>query len=338
MSEVPGRIPGIPRASVIYRPDMPAWQPGIERYRVRGGGSMVVPVYAGDRFTVTDIEGEQVCEVAFCDEQGVFDCAAFGAPPDGRGEGLLEILKGDSESAVRLRRSLQRRGVDPAKAETLRIFGAGSAAGARAELSVARDGLLLVVAPGRAMDPGTQDTATPVELRIKRHRLPDAKQAVLPEPLGDPLQDMRIDARTASAYFVRAGEFIQVIDVSGRQCTDFQAFAARKIDRGKDLGLDATVTARFWGAVIRCLACHPRPSTGSSSRWWRSCRTRGPPDAFATACNARYYEDMGYPGRQLHGELQQGAGALRHRPTPRLGGPQLFLQHEYRPAQSALPG
>ena len=62
---------------------------------------------------------------------------------------------------------------------------------------------------------------------------------------------MRIKAATASAYFVKAGEYIQVIDVSGRQCTDFQAFAARKLDKGQDLALDATVTRTLLGAAIR---------------------------------------------------------------------------------------
>jgi len=64
----------------------------------------------------------------------------------------------------------------------------------------------------------------------------------LPEPMADPLQELRIKAATASAYFVKAGEFIQIIDVAGRQCTDFQAFAARKVDKGLDRALDATVT------------------------------------------------------------------------------------------------
>ena len=43
--------------SNIRRPGMPALAPGMERYRVRGGGSTVVQVKAGDSFTVTDSEG-----------------------------------------------------------------------------------------------------------------------------------------------------------------------------------------------------------------------------------------------------------------------------------------
>ncbi|HEV7716942.1 MAG TPA: DUF1989 domain-containing protein, partial [Steroidobacteraceae bacterium] len=291
------RIPGAPRASVVIRPGVLATPPGTERYRVRGAGSVSVAVFVGDRFTVVDIEGGQICELAFCDLQGVFDCAAFGARPNSRGEGLVDILRGEGESAVRLRSALQRRGADPAKAESLRIFGLGSAAGDQAEFTVTREGLLLVMAPGLAMDPGHQDTATPVGLRIKRQRMPDATRPVLPEPLADPLQDIRIGARTASSYFVRAGEFIQVIDVSGRQCTDFQAFAARKLDRSKDLAIDATVTRTLLGRS------YPTPGLPSKAfdREFEPLveivqDTVGRHDAFATACNSRYYEDMGYPG------------------------------------------
>jgi aminomethyltransferase len=288
---------GFPPASVIRRPGLLSLPAGTERYRVRGGGSALVPVLAGDRFTVIDVEGGQACEVAFFDERGTFDCAGFGASADGGGEGLQKVLAGRDESAARLGRSLQRRGANPAQARTLRLFGSASSAASRAGFLVLREGLLLVMAPATAMEPGMQNTATPLELLIERHNTPLPGKAPSPEPLADPLQDIRIDARTASAYFVRAGEFIQIVDVSGRQCTDFQAFAARKLDRGQDLGLDSTVTRTLLGRSY--------PSPGLPSKAFdREFEplveivqdTVGRHDAFATACNARYYEDMGYPG------------------------------------------
>jgi uncharacterized protein YcgI (DUF1989 family) len=66
---------------------------------------------------------------------------------------------------------------------------------------------------------------------------------------GDPLADFRIKAATATAYRVKAGDYIQVIDVAGRQCTDFQCFSARKLDRGLALPLDATVTGTLLGRL-----------------------------------------------------------------------------------------
>ncbi len=96
---------------------------------------------------------------------------------------------------------------------------------------------------------------------------------------------------------MRAGEFIQIIDVAGRQCTDFQAFSARKVDKGLDLALDSTVTRTLLGRS------YPTPGLPSKA-FDRDFEplveivqdTVGRHDAFATACNSRYYDDMGYPG------------------------------------------
>ena len=119
----------------------------------------------------------------------------------------------------------------------------------------------------------------------------------LPESLADPLADFRIKAATATAYRVKAGDYIQVIDVAGRQCTDFQCFSARKLDRGLALPLDATVTRTLLG---RLYPTPGLPSKGFAHDFEPLVEvvqdTCGRHDAFATACNPRYYDDMGYPG------------------------------------------
>jgi aminomethyltransferase len=212
--------------------------------------------------------------------------------------GLRTILAGDRESAERLRGGLRRRGIALADAKCLRVFGAGSRAGATAELTAQRSGVLILAAPGGKMDTELQDTATDIEVRIARARLPNAAQSsLLPEPLADPLQDIRVNAATAQAYFVKAGEYIQVIDVSGRQMTDFQCFSARKLDKGIENALDATVTRTLTGRS------YPTPGLPSKAFGFDFeplveivQDTVGRHDAFATACNPRYYDDVGYPG------------------------------------------
>ena len=152
--------------------------------------------------------------------------------------------------------------------------------------------------PGRAMAPEKQDTATDIELRDHAQRQP-------PGASGGP--SARAAGRSAAghphqgghgqAYLVRAGEYIQVIDVSGRQCTDFQCLSARKLDKGIDHALDSTVTRTLIGRS------YPTPGLPSKAfdREFEPLveivqDTVGRHDAFATACNARYYDDMGYPG------------------------------------------
>jgi aminomethyltransferase len=283
--------------SLIRTPGIPLLPPGTERYRVRGGGSLVIRVEAGDQVTVTDLEGGQACELSFLDEAGRFLAAGLGLPFTTTAEGLKTCLAAGDDGALRTRAALARRGADLAAAGAARLFGQASRPGDRAEFTIQGKGLLIAVAPGAAMLPQAQDTATPIELRVRRSRLVRDYAAALPEPLADPIEDIRIRAATASAYFVRAGEFIQVIDVYGRQCTDFQAFAARKVDKGLDLALDSTVTRTLLGRS------YPVPGLPSKA-FDRDFEplveivqdTVGRHDAFATACNSRYYDDMGYPG------------------------------------------
>ena len=286
-----------PRPSLIYRPGIRTLPLGVERYIVRGAGSTVVSVKAGDGVVLADIEGGQACEIALCDEAGRFDASALGVRANSHGEGLKAQLAEDSESTQRMKSALQRRNIDLGKAETVRLFGEDSRAGASAEFKVSRDGVLIVAVPAAAMAPENQDTATDIELRITRSGKTNERSSMLPEPLADSVQDIRIRASTASAYVVKAGEYIQVIDVSGRQCTDFQALSARKVDKGLDLALDATVTRTLLGRS------YPAPGLPSKSfdREFEPLveivqDTVGRHDAFALACTSRYYDDMGYPG------------------------------------------
>lgn len=286
-----------PQPSLVYRPGIRTLAPGVERYIVRGAGSTVVAVKAGDAVVVTDIEGGQACEIAFCDDAGRFDASAIGTRATSHGEGLKALLAEGSESAQRTKSAMQRHNIDLGKAESVRLFGEDSRAGASAAFKVSRDGVLIIAAPGAAMAPENQDTATDIEMRITRSGKTNERSSILPEPLADPVQDIRIRASTASAYVVKAGEYIQVIDVSGRQCTDFQALSARKVDKGLDLALDATVTRTLLGRS------YPAPGLPSKSfdREFEPLveivqDTVGRHDAFALACTSRYYDDMGYPG------------------------------------------
>ncbi len=289
---------GAPRPSLILRPGIRTLPANVERYLVKGGGIVVVPVEAGDRLEVIDKEGLQPCELVAAGTDGRVDTVSIlGAPADKPASGLRAALAAGEESAMIARRALERRGIDVSRAMAVALFGPGSRAGSKASLAVMRPGLLIVAAPGGVMDAEAQDTATPIELFITRTRSRGTNEALLPEPLADPLQDFRVGARTAIAYKVKAGDYIQVIDVQGRQCSDFQCFSVRKLDKGKDLALDSTVT--------RSLIAMSYPVPGLPSKAFdREMEplievirdTCGRHDAFATACNPRYYDDMGYPG------------------------------------------
>lgn len=256
---------GVPLRSSILRPGIRSLAAGTERYVVGGGTSLSVAVEAGDRLTLKDVEGLQACEISATGADGRLDAAILG---------------------------------EPGGAVAVRLFGSGPA-GESASLTVQRDGVIRVAAPGHATDVFALNPATDIELVVQRASPSRRKgrDVPLPDPLADVLQDIRVPAATARAYVVKAGEYIQIIDVSGRQMTDFQCFSARKLDKGIENALDATVTRTLTG---RALPTPGLPSKGFGFDFEPMVEvihdTVGRHDAFATACNARYYDDMGYPG------------------------------------------
>lgn len=287
-----------PRASRILRPGERTLPPHVERYPVPGGGSLVVDVKAGDRVLLTDVEGGQRVELVFCDAKGRFDLSGIGAKADSAAEGLKALLSEDTDSAKRTRAALIKRGIALAGARSAHVFGETSKAGITAEFAVQHDGVVVVAVPGTTMSPEANNTATDIELRLIR-ATPKPKRIGddLPEPLADPLQDIRVKAATARGFLVKAGEYIQIIDVSGRQMTDFQCFSMAKLDKGIENALDATITRTLTGRAY--------PTPGLPSKAFGLDfeplvevvqDTCGRHDAFATACNPRFYDDMGYPG------------------------------------------
>ncbi len=117
--------------------------------------------------------------------------------------------------------------------------------------------------------------------------------ADLPAPLAPVVAEYRIAPGTAIAYRVNAGQFIQIIDVDGSQCSDFLAFAG--VDCEEEL--DGTVTRTLLGLSM--------PQVGLFSHYFSQHMrplvevvqdTCGRHDSFMLACTRRYYEDAGYPG------------------------------------------
>jgi aminomethyltransferase len=176
------------------------------------------------------------------------------------------------------------------------LFGADSAPGSDVELTADRDATITVAAPGGRVIDG-ELPATELLLEVRRATPRTTADVELPAPLAEPRLDFRVEEASARSYEVKAGEYIQVIDVRGKQCSDFLAFGAAELQQGIERGLDATVTRTLMGNA------YPQP--GLYGKFYdlemqplveviRD--TVGRHDTFALACQAKYYEDLGYPG------------------------------------------
>ncbi len=291
-------LKSMPTPSRILRPGLRTLPPGVERYVVAGGGSLSIQAFAGDRLMLTNCEGAQLCEIIGAETNGsVITAAMFGETAEASCAGIHTILNAQTTDSQSTRALLERLKIDVANAHALNIFSSKAPAGAKAELSIQADGIVVIAAPGGIMDFATQDTTTPIEVLVTRASPAGRRQAPDIIPLADPVTSLRIAARTAQSYTVKAGEYIQIVDVFGRQCSDFQAFSMRSIDTKNPLALDATITRSLLGLTT--------PVPGLPSKVFDMEMTPlveviqdtcGRHDIFMTACNARYYDDMGYPG------------------------------------------
>ncbi|MBL8576413.1 MAG: aminomethyltransferase family protein [Mesorhizobium sp.] len=315
----PTVLSGPPRPSAIVRPGKFSLPAGMERYVVPGGGALLVEIGAGDRVTVLNAEGGQACELVALGSDGRADPGVIGARSNSNAAGLKALLLSGEESLLQFRRKIERRGINLAGVEAIRFFDATTPAGTEEHFVAQRDGSLIVAAPGGPMSLEEQDTLTPLTVTIARATVKSVRSFDLPDPLADPVLDRRVKSMTAEAYFVKAGDYIQIIDVDGRQCTDFQCFSARKLDKGRDLPLDVTTTRTLMGSSY--------PMPGLFSKYYDQDMeplvevvqdTCGRHDAFALACAAKYYDDIGYPG---HPNCSTNFNSVlaEHGVTPRAG-------------------
>ena len=285
------------RQGGVNLPGLPMLAPGVERYVLCGGRSVSVAIHAGDSVVVVDEQGYQSAELTFFLPNGRSDTGVFKGLSAGTATQLQAVLQGDSPSAKRLYKALQAGAFDVATAQACQLPNAAPA-GQEYSFDFTDAGLLIAAMANAAMAPDSQYTVTPITLYIQRARIEAVTEALqAPTPLADPLMDWNIRPGEAKAYKVKAGQFIQVLDVQGRQCSDFQAAALRLLDRGYDAFIDPTST--------RSMSSQAYPAPGMYAKYWSLNLepmleivqdTCGRHDAFGLACTARYYEDQGYPG------------------------------------------
>ncbi|WP_226689429.1 DUF1989 domain-containing protein [Ruegeria arenilitoris] len=130
-----------------------------------------------------------------------------------------------------------------------------------------------------------------------QHKSSAAQDPHLPPLLGDTRDEFTVPRGRAVAYELKAGEFVQIIDVEGQQCSDFMALRADGLDCGDEWMIDSTAT--------RSMVRRAFPGPGLLDKFFdREMRpllnviqdTCGRHDTFGLACTARGYEERGFPG------------------------------------------
>ena len=263
-----------------------------ETYRIFGGDAVSVHVWRGDHVEIIDVEGDQLCAVFVFDAKGAAE---------------LDILTWQDQSAIsrsavvhkdcpaKLQEQLSHHKIVDEPLLSADIFAERAAAKARQLFEVNQDGLCVFSAHGSRMLVSEQNA--PTEILINVSRIAPKMPSDLPSPLATPLRDIRIEKATARSYVVKKGEYIQIIDVKGHQCSDFQAFSLCNLKAGVENPIDPTATR-----TLNRLSC---PEPGVHSKFYD--KDAQPlvqiiqdkvmrHDMFGFACNAKYYADRGFPG------------------------------------------
>ncbi len=268
-----------------------------ERYVVHGNAVVAFPLLTGDRVELVDPEGLQCAHIVAVNAASEFRTEQLGLKTNVPASQILELLNRKTPSAAKFRQKLKTIGVNLVDARAAEVLTGDTAAGTSIEFTSEVECIAIIAAPGSVMEVDQQNPSTDLIAWVTRAQ-PDLRLSHdLPDPLANPTQDFRIKAASAVSYEVKAGQYIQVLDVDGRQCSDFQCFDLAALDKGLEHCLDATAT--------RTMVASAYPAPGLYSKFFDVQLepvveviqdTCGRHDSFGLACTQKYYDELGYPG------------------------------------------
>jgi len=281
-------------SNAIKNPGLRTLPPGVERYHVQGGGINILEIFPEDKIEIINDEGKQICEIIVFNAKGKGDLSILSLKENSNGDYLKKAINQDRK----ILQLLKKKKLELNKSKSSIVFSEDCPMGEKINLKSKDACIVMLASPGMAMDVHNQNPPSSLTIFLHRAKFELKKeQYVLPEPLYDPVSEKFIKRMTAETYDVKKGDYIQIIDTSGRQCSDFLAFDKKKLDKGIENIIDPTATRTFMGSAY--------PMPGLFSKFFDANHdpvievvrdTVGRHDTFNYACTAKYYEDMGYFG------------------------------------------
>ncbi len=268
----------------------------VERYTVKGEGILGIDLYKDDEIKVINLEGSQEMELTSFNDQGKNE-TLVGKDFNNDANFIKNVLINSSEKFYLLKK-LKNKKINLDNIKCLKYFDKKTESGTEINLTIEKNGFAIFSAPGEPMQVDRFDAATDLQIFVKRKNKTNQKlESVLPDPLADTKNEFLIKHSSAVAYEIKKGDFIQVIDLYGRQCSDFMAFDGNALQNGKELSIDSTATRSIVGGAY--------PMPGLYSKYFDKNQdtlvevvqdTIGRHDTFGVACTLKTYEDQGYFG------------------------------------------
>lgn len=262
----------------------------ISKYRLDGQHAIQLSLSAGDQLEILSPDQAQSTELIVLDAHGTLAPALLDKRPPGVAIGIPQQLQQRGAASQRLRNQLNTWQLDESSLQqAITVSGAE-----HAQFTAANDLTVVIAAAGPNMSVEAHTPVTEVDITVTYANLAEPP---LPAPLAPIKRELRVSRATAQTYEVKKGEWIQIIDVSGKQCSDFIAFDKQALAQGVVLGLDATATRTVMGLSNPVPGLHSRYLGSDLKPMIEVVQdTVGRHDSFLLACTPKYYEDSGYFG------------------------------------------
>ena len=281
-------------SKAIKNPGLRTLPPGVERFFVKGGGLSVIEISPEDKIEIINDEGMQLCEIIVFNSKGKPDLSILGLKENASADFTKRVISNDEK----ISKLFKKKNLNLNNAKSSILFSKDCAMGEKITLTSKDNCLLLIAAPGDPLNVHEQNPPTDFTIFVNKAKFVETdEQFILPDPLSDPIIEQLVKRRTAETYEVKAGEYIQIIDPSGRQCSDFLAFDTHKLNDGIESIIDDKATRTFMGSAYPGPGLFSKFYDGDHEAMVEVVRdTVGRHDTFNLACTAKYYEDMGYMG------------------------------------------
>ena len=212
-------------SNLIKNPGLRVLPPGVERYQVKGGGINVFEIFPEDKLEIINDEGKQVCEIIAFNSKGKGDLSILNLKENSNGNYLKKAINQD-EKILKL---FKKKNFELNKSKSSIIFSEDCPMDEKITLKSKDKCTVMIASPGAEMKVHNQNPPTSLTVFLYRAKFEiKEEQYVLPEPLYDPISEKFVKRMTAETYDVKEGDYIQIIDTSGRQCSDFLAFDKKK--------------------------------------------------------------------------------------------------------------
>ena len=268
-----------------------------ERYIVKGQGLIGIDLDKGDNLYLKNLEGNQVCEITIFDEKGNNNQNIINKKNKIEDSFLKETINTSSDKLFLIQK-LKNKKINLHNFFSTLVFNESSKRNDSEEILINENCFAILACPGENMFVGNHNPPTDIEVIIKRINPKNNKlERILPDPLATPREEILIKHSSASAYEIKKGDYIQIIDLYGRQCSDFMAFDSEALQHGEELSIDTTASRAIVGGAYAMPGLHSKYFDKNLEPLVEVVQdTIGRHDTFGTACTRKLYEDLGYFG------------------------------------------